>query len=507
MEFRKKHCKYIIVFSLAILVCACSQDSSFQDTSAATSEQETDDSTTQTGTEDPTTPVTPPTEETLAPLAKLGMKLFFSKSLGGDKDSACVSCHHPVLGGTDNLSLPVGVGAITPDLLGSGRMHKDGLPLVPRNTPSIFNIALWDKGLFWDSRVESIGKEPGANGSLSEIRTPDSDYLFTDADAGDNLVAAQARFPVTSIDEMRGADFEADMDNTAVRDHLAARIGNYGVGTDELVTNNWLSEFQIAFESIDDAQTLITFENIAFALGEYQRSMLFSNNTWARFNAGDNSALTEDQQAGARLFFDAPQNGGAGCAGCHNGPLFSDEQHHNIAFPHIGPGKGDGNNDDFGRERETGLIEDRYKFRTPSLLNIANTAPYGHTGSFQTLEAVVRHYINPNNSLNQFFQENGACQLPQFNPIENCDELYPDNQNNSQLALDKLNEDIRNGTSVFRPIRLNNIQVSQLVSFLEALTDPCIEDRECIAKWIPNSTDLGPDEQQLNAIDKEGSLL
>lgn len=85
------------------------------------------------------------------PLAKLGRKLFFSKSLGGDRDAACVSCHHPVLGG-DALALSIGVGADDPDLLGPGRTHPDGDFTVPRNASTTFNLGLWNEGLFWDSR-------------------------------------------------------------------------------------------------------------------------------------------------------------------------------------------------------------------------------------------------------------------------------------------------------------------------------------------------------------------
>ena len=96
------------------------------------------------------------------PLAQLGRKLFFSKSLGGDRDSACVTCHHPALGGGDGLPMSIGVGADDPDLLGPGRTHPDGDLTVPRNAPTTFNIALWEKGLFWDSRVESLddGRHP-----------------------------------------------------------------------------------------------------------------------------------------------------------------------------------------------------------------------------------------------------------------------------------------------------------------------------------------------------------
>lgn len=106
------------------------------------------------------------------PVAQLGMKLFFSKALGGDMDSACVTCHHPVLGGGDDLSLPVGVDAEIVDLLGPGRFHSmdgehfDGGPTVPRNAPSTFNIALWDQVLFHDGRIESLGKTAGVNGMM-----------------------------------------------------------------------------------------------------------------------------------------------------------------------------------------------------------------------------------------------------------------------------------------------------------------------------------------------------
>jgi cytochrome c peroxidase len=81
-----------------------------------------------------------------SPKAQLGMQLFFSKALGGDMDSACVSCHHPALAGGDRLSLSIGTEAVNPDLLGPGRIHSvngtnyDGGPTVPRNAPTTFNV-------------------------------------------------------------------------------------------------------------------------------------------------------------------------------------------------------------------------------------------------------------------------------------------------------------------------------------------------------------------------------
>lgn len=442
-------------------------------------------------------------------LPQLGMKLFFSKSLGGDIDSACVTCHHPVLGGADNLSLPVGVASANEDLLGQGRELASGeLPSVPRNAPTVFNTGLWDSGLFHDSRVESLGKESDANGAVSAIRTPDSAFGIADENAGANLASAQARFPVTSVEEMKGETFESGSDNQAIRAHLAARIGDYGEGANELVTNTWLSEFQLAFNSGDNAETLITFENIAHAIGEYERSMVFVNNPWKDYVEGDNNALTEQQKQGAILFLTSVENGGGGCINCHNGDFFTDEQHHTIGFPQIGPGKGDGNDDDFGRERETGSSDDRYRFRTPSLLNVAVTAPYGHSGAYQNLNEVMAHYNNPQGQINNFFTRNELCDLGQFESLNNCDvdDFYPNARDNTQLAINKLQEERNAGTSLFPATNLNQQERQELVAFLNALTDPCVVDRNCIGQWIPDINADGPDGNQLNAIDENGDF-
>jgi len=440
-------------------------------------------------------------------LPQLGKKLFFSKSLGGGFDSACVSCHHPALGGADALSLPVGVEAVAPALLGEGRVHQSGLPPVPRNAPTVFNVGLWDTGLFFDSRVESIGKEPETNGSISGIRTPDSSFFVADSDAGQNLAAAQARFPVTSANEMKTDAFENGSDNSTIRDHLAARLGDYGVGTNELAVNNWLPEFQEAFATTDSAENLITFDSIAHAIGEYERSMVFVDTPWHRYVAGNIDAITEQQKQGAILFFTPSNEGGAGCSACHNGPLFSDGRHHTVAFPQFGPGKGDTNNDDFGRERETGDSDDRYRYRTPSLLNIALTAPYGHTGAYETLQQVVGHYRNAERSVENFFDRGAWCQLTQFDSITNCTTLYPDSENNSQLAINKLNTERQAGQSLFQPARLSNDESEQLITFLEALTDDCAANRTCLEPWVADPSDSGPDNQQLNAVDDQGSPL
>ena len=186
------------------------------------------------------------------PLAQLGKKLFFSKALGGDMDSACASCHHPLLGGGDALSVSIGVGAHDQDLLGSARTHPEG-PTVARNAPTTFNVAFFKHVLTHDGRFEKLSTLPDlynfhdqSQSTLqNSIRTPDSLFGQADPNVGADLVGAQSRFPLTMLDEMRGFEFEAHRPGRFARRHISARLGDYGEGRGELQRNMWLSLIHI----------------------------------------------------------------------------------------------------------------------------------------------------------------------------------------------------------------------------------------------------------------------
>jgi len=431
--------------------------------------------------------------------AQLGMRLFFSKSLGGDQDSACVTCHHPALGGGDDLSLPIGVGASSPDLLGPGRLHNpnsphhDGGPPVPRNAPTTFNMAGWDSVLFHDGRVESVS---------AGIRTPDISFGSADNLAGENLVQAQARFPVTSPEEMKGFNHD-DKDNQGIRDFLASRLGGYNAGVGDLSdTDYWLNKFRTVLNKpTGTEEELITEQNISFFIGEYERSQSFIDTPWKKYVEGNRDALNEKAKKGALLFFSSVADGGANCASCHSGDFFTDEKFHNLAMPQMGRGKGDGadKTDDFGRYRETKLDEDMYKFRTPSLINVEVTGPWSHAGAYTSLEAVVRHKLNPATALSSY----DNSQLSQTG-IQNLDKV----QTNTQKALAKLEADRQAGKEVIQNVALSDTQVGQLVEFLKALTDPCVKDKSCLAKWVVDPViDADPNGDQLNAVDSDGNLL
>ncbi|MEA2023778.1 MAG: cytochrome c peroxidase [Actinomycetota bacterium] len=433
------------------------------------------------------------------PLAQLGMKLFYTKGLGGQQDSACVTCHHPTLGGGDGLPMSIGVGADIPDLLGPGRTHPGG-PFVPRNAPTTFNSGMWDEVMFHDGRVESLGKTPLMNGNDGYgIRTPDRPLGYPDVNAGPNLPAAQSMFPVVSEEEMRGFDFGTEIGNTGearngrVRDLLAQIIGGYGEGVGVLNPNDWPAEFGTVFESDAPADELITYSGISLALGEYERSQVFVDTPWKAYVEGADGAISEDAKQGALLFL-----GEAACSTCHTGDFFTDEQFHVNAIPQIGVGRDSGTfgDDDWGRYLETGVDEDRYAFRTPTLTNVEVTGPYGHDGAYLTLEGIIRHHLNPKKAIEEY--DFGA--VDSSIRVGNA-EAY------TQAALEQLEENRSNGVFTVRDIDLSDEQVDQLVAFLLTLTDPCVKSRQCLAPWIPDESVADPDGLRLDAVNAVGEDL
>ena len=402
-----------------------------------------------------------------SPKAQLGMKLFYSKTLGGDNTTACASCHHPMLGGGDDLSLSIGVDSKNPDVLGSdrkliGNKHAE----VPRNAPTTFNVAFWKKVLFHDMRIERVGKY--------DIHTPDMSYPKPDALAGETLVQAQARFPITSVEEMRGG-YLNDSHNQTLRRALASRL-----------QENWLEEFRKGFEEPNgNVEDLITEQNYSEAIADYERSQVLVNNPWKAYVEGDKQALSASAKKGAWLFYTDQKDGGAGCASCHSGDFFTDEKAYNTGMPQIGAGTQNGatGNNDYGCSLITNNPKDKFRFRTPSLLNVEMTGPWGHDGAYTSLEAITRHMLSPVESAKKY-------QTKQLK------------QKSIDIRFVKENtlEAIEEGLDLKAKSNLVENDVINLVSFLKALTDPCTKDRACISKWIPKPGDNDPDGQMLHAI-------
>lgn len=142
------------------------------------------------------------------------------------------------------------------------------------------------------------------------------------------------------------------------------------------------SDFAAAFGSAE-----VTPERMAKALEQYLLTQVSQESRFDRA-ARRVATLTEEEKRGLQLFvteFD-PARGlrGADCFHCHGGTLFTDSQFKNNGLD-LTPA-------DLGRMLVTGNPADKGKFKTPSLRNIAVTAPYMHDGRFKTLEEVVEHY-------------------------------------------------------------------------------------------------------------------
>jgi cytochrome c peroxidase len=441
-------------------------------------------------------------------MPQLGKLLFFSKSLSALRDTACASCHHPVLGGGDGLGVSVGAAAANPDLVGPGRRRADGQLLVARNANTFFNIAMYDRALFADGRVQSLVAPDAAaspNGEGQPIRTPDSAGLAADPLAGRNLPAAQARFPITGTVEMRGNAL-VEMDDSTLRQHIASRLA--AEATSRLDEGGWLSRFRLAFgQPQGGANELITFDNIVHAIAEYQRSAVFVKSPWQRYVLGENRALSDDAKLGALSFWRIPAEGGFGCVQCHSGDFLTNERFHVVGFPQSGPGfTGDGIDD--GRQRVSGDANDRMAFRTPSLLNVEVTAPYGHAGTYSSLSKVIRHYAIPDDAVADFLSTRDWCRISGFKESANCAGTAAVTAQQTRSALAQMKAQRQRDPANAMPdlTSIANQDNSQLLqAFLESLTDPCVKSRACLASWIPRPEE-SPDAHQLNAIDRAGQL-
>ena len=126
----------------------------------------------------------------------------------------------------------------------------------------------------------------------------------------------------------------------------------------------------------------ITVELIGKAIASFQRTLLSGNSAYDQFGFGKNeAALSSNAQNGFRVFVGKGQ-----CLRCHFGFNFTDERFHNLGVDW------DTDHIDVGRYGVTKTLKDLGAFKTPTLREIARTAPYMHDGRFATLRQVVDFY-------------------------------------------------------------------------------------------------------------------
>lgn len=242
-----------------------------------------------------------------------------------------------------------------------------------RNAPGLFNLA-WHPAFFWDGGVGNL--------------------------------EAQAFGPITEHTEMH-------QDLPRLMEELAAHPDYPGL-------------FEEAFQ--DDS---LRVKYILYALAQFERTMVSFNSRYDQWRQGQ-VQLTEPEQRGYQLFTQPVSAGGAGCASCHEEPLFTDFSYRNNGldrWAHFAR-----NDADVGRGRITTKRADTGCFKVPSLRNVALTPPYMHDGRFNDLAAVIDHY------------QNGVHQTPSL-----AEELHP----HAEGAL-----------------KLSESDQEAIIAFLNTLSDP-----------------------------------
>ena len=278
----------------------------------------------------------------------LGRQLFFDRRLSKNETLSCAMCHIPEQGFTQNeLATPVGH-------LGKG---------VRRNVPSLYNVA-FAEALFLDGREQSL--------------------------------EAQIWSPLLAENEMANESREAMLAKLASNDFYRKRFA------------------EIFAEGLTES-------TLGRALAAYQRALLSGDSPFDRWYFGREELPTK-KGSGAEGYPALAARGfavfqGKGCAACHrindSSALFTDGQFHNTGTGYLRAGRAlrpplvqlapgifvvptiDAETETFtddGRYEVTGREADKWRYRTPSLRNVALTGPYMHDGSIATLDAVVAFY-------------------------------------------------------------------------------------------------------------------
>lgn len=375
---------------------------------------------------------------------ELGRLLFYDPILSGSRTVSCATCHHPRFATGDGVSLGLGDGAkgLGPDRAADPRNLPE--QRIPRNAPPLFNLGAREFTVFFhDGRLEQDPDRP------SGIRTP----LGGEMEMGfASALSAQSMFPVLSPDEMAGHYSENDVAQAVRQGLITGPDGAWDILSKRVES---IPEYRAAFDDVIGVRP-VGFTDISDAIAAFLdfewRGVASPFDLYLR----NGTAMEPAAMRGMELFY-----GTAGCASCHSGRFQTDHGFHAIAMPQIGPGKAarfESHARDIGRMRVTGRVEDAYAFRTPPLRNVAQTAPYGHSGAYATLEGVVRHHLDPVASLRAYDPVQAV--MPGF---------YADDL---RVMTDAEEVDAIAAANDLMPISLSEAEVEDILAFLDALTDP-----------------------------------
>jgi cytochrome c peroxidase len=390
-------------------------------------------------------------------LADIGRLLWFDTIGGLNDDNTCAGCHSPTNGFGDTQSIAIGIesnGIVGPDRTG---------PRNQRRTPMAINSAFFPN-LMWNSRFSSLSNDPFDNSAGFQFPPPEG-LLLSDLP---HLLTAQAFIPPTERNEAAGFVFPGD--NFDIRDEVLRRLNGI---------QDYRKLFGDVFREVRDGSP-ITFERFGKAIAEFEFTLTFADAPIDKFARGQKNAMTGDEKKGALLFF-----GKARCVECHSvsgqsNEMFSDFKDHVIGIPQVAPAvtnsvfDGPGANEDFGLEQITGDANDRYRFRTSPIRNVALQPAFFHNGAFTDLEAAVRHHLDVFSS---------ALNYTPTSQNLDADLTGPTGPIQPVLA--------RVDPILATPIQLTEQEIGQLVGFVRnGLLDPRARP-ENLRKLVPGSVPSG----------------
>lgn len=273
---------------------------------------------------------------------ELGRQLYFDKRLSADSTVSCADCHHPDEGWARHTQFGVGIDG------------QEG----NRNSPVSYNRILSD-AQFWDGRAPSLEAQ-----AVGPIANP--------IEMGNTH--EQAVKTVAGIDGYR-LQFERIFPDGVTIDNIGKAIASFERA---VVTGPSPADY---YEPLLALQT--TFKDDLADLDSLkEEDPDLYDKYMATLAASEAHPMSDSAKRGRDLFFG--QKGG--CTACHVGPNFTDEKYHNL-----GVGM-DADEPDLGRFEVTKEDKDRGAFKTPTVRNVAQSAPYMHDGSQKTLEEVVEWY-------------------------------------------------------------------------------------------------------------------
>jgi cytochrome c peroxidase len=274
---------------------------------------------------------------------ELGRQLYFDPRLSADRTVSCASCHHPDSGYGKATQFGVGIRGQTGN----------------RNSPVSYNRIL-SKLQFWDGRAASL--EEQAKGPIANP----IEMGFTHEKC------------VARLNEIEG-----------YRVQFAKIFPGQGLTIDTIAKA--IASFERAIVTgpspADYYEPLLAFEKrFADEIADLAALKQDDPALYARYTelkkASDTHPISDSAKHGRELFFSQKAN----CTACHVGANFTDELYHNLGVGMDQP------KPDLGRYEQTKQDKDRGAFKTPTVRNVALTAPYMHDGSQKTLEEVVEWY-------------------------------------------------------------------------------------------------------------------